>query len=429
MPVHINKLDLVNFRGFAGEHSVLFPEGNLAVLVGENGVGKTTVLEALAGLLSVIPFMLRGHSVGVPFRAEANVNVAAEVATHRLGLSMGDFQAAWWFTHTLGAPIAPFDPIDSPVVQAFANLGASLSDPASILPVVTFIHSGSTRTPMPHTEARTTGADHPRLAAYEGSFDPENLQFDALESWFESQENLENEQRLRKNNLGFRLPALRAVRGAVTRFLTELQARTLHNLQVVRTQVGGPLGTVKGRLAIQKGESTLFLDQLSDGERRLVLLVGDVARRLAIANPDRPEPLDGPGVVLVDEIDLHLHPRWQRRVIDALMKTFPGLQWIMTTHAPAVLSTVPNHSLVVLTETGVVAGERRVKDRDSNTILADLMGVPERPEGITERLGTLYAAIDQNPRKARKYLKDLEAELGADDPELVRARTILALTA
>jgi predicted ATP-binding protein involved in virulence len=77
---------------------------------------------------------------------------------------------------------------------------------------------------------------------------------------------------------------------------------------------------------------------LSDGEKCLLAMVGDLARRLAIANPDYPDALQGEAIVLIDEIELHLHPSWQRNIIPALKRTFPKCQFIITTHSPQVLS-------------------------------------------------------------------------------------------
>ena len=80
--------------------------------------------------------------------------------------------------------------------------------------------------------------------------------------------------------------------------------------------------------------------QLSDGEKCTLALFGDIARRLAIANPSLDDPLQGDGVVLIDELELHMHTSWQRKVISMLKKTFPNIQFIITTHSPQILGEV-----------------------------------------------------------------------------------------
>lgn len=115
-------------------------------------------------------------------------------------------------------------------------------------------------------------------------------------------------------------PHLEAVREALRQFLPEFD-----NLTVRRN----PL-----RMEVEKNGERLTVNQLSDGEKCLIALIGDLARRLAIANPVLRNPLDGEGVVLIDEIDLHLHPKWQRLVVPKLRTVFPNCQFVISTHSP-----------------------------------------------------------------------------------------------
>ena len=102
-------------------------------------------------------------------------------------------------------------------------------------------------------------------------------------------------------------------------------------------------------MQIIKSGVKLSAAQLSQGEKSLMALVGDLARRLTLLNPSRDNPLDGNGIVLIDEIDLHLHPSWQQTVIQKLTTTFANIQFILTTHSPQVLSTVRKTQIRQLT--------------------------------------------------------------------------------
>jgi len=82
------------------------------------------------------------------------------------------------------------------------------------------------------------------------------------------------------------------------------------------------------RLTVKKAGARISLQQLSDGERAFIALLGDLVRRLALANPELEDPLAGHGVVLIDELELHLHPRWQREVVEKLRNSFPNIQFI-----------------------------------------------------------------------------------------------------
>lgn len=139
------------------------------------------------------------------------------------------------------------------------------------------------------------------------------------------------------------------------------------------------------RMTINKNGSELIINQLSDGEKCLLAMVGDIARRLAIANPGLENPLAGEGVVMIDEIELHLHPDWQRKIIPSLTRTFPNLQFIVTTHSPQIISHVQPDSIYLLESTpeGIVAKRPESSfGRDINRILEDIMGVGARPPEI-----------------------------------------------
>lgn len=102
------------------------------------------------------------------------------------------------------------------------------------------------------------------------------------------------------------------------------------------------------RLTVRKGDSRLSINQLSDGERSFLAILGDMVRRLALANPDLDDPLRGHGVVLIDELELHLHPTWQRQIVGNLRRTFPNIQFIGTTHSPFVIQALRPGELINL---------------------------------------------------------------------------------
>ncbi|MCP4680217.1 MAG: AAA family ATPase [Deltaproteobacteria bacterium] len=182
------------------------------------------------------------------------------------------------------------------------------------------------------------------------------------------------------------------------------------------------------RMLVEKDGETFDIDQLSDGEKCLIAMIGDLARRLAIANPTLENPLEGEGVALIDEIDLHLHPTWQRMVAPRLMATFPKLQFIITTHSPQVLSHVEDKSVFLLRQTG--AGIDHVPLAEAygqsyERLLEDVFGVATRPDEIQEELDDLFDLIQRNSiQKAQEKLEELRRRIGTD-PELVRAGFLL----
>ena len=97
------------------------------------------------------------------------------------------------------------------------------------------------------------------------------------------------------------------------------------------------------------------------------------------------------GVILIDEIDLHLHPEWQHRIIAVLQKIFPNIQFIVTTHAPAVISSVGSDNIMILNNYKMIDASYEIYGNDVNSILKDVMGVPDR----TPEVAGLFSEFDK----------------------------------
>lgn len=178
----------------------------------------------------------------------------------------------------------------------------------------------------------------------------------------------------------------------------------LHGFSDLRIEEG-PL-----RMSVLKRDSRFSLSQLSDGERAFIAIIGDMVRRLSLANPELENPLHGYGIVLIDELELHLHPTWQREIVDSLRSTFPNIQFIATTHSPFVVQTLRD-------------GELRLLD---NRVLGDYAS-----KGLEEVAAKAF--VDEPnvvPRYAemlevaKEYFAKLEDVEGAEpaELELIKAR-------
>jgi predicted ATP-binding protein involved in virulence len=248
--------------------------------------------------------------------------------------------------------------------------------------------------------------------------------------WFERKENFEKERRISENP-NYRISSLEAVRKTFEKLLSNLTSIPFSDLRIVsnsrdrvfpfRRRIPNPT------LVISKDNQDFKLDQLSSGEKRLLMLATDLARRLAIANPGLGENAwQGEGIVLIDEIDLHLHPQWQRRVLPALTKTFPNCQFIVTTHSPQVLSEVPRESVFILEDGKLLEYSPHTRGRDSNSILYEIFNVKERPEWSQQEIDHCLDLIDNEKwDEAREALKELSNRLGENDTAVVQAQSIL----
>ena len=172
------------------------------------------------------------------------------------------------------------------------------------------------------------------------------------------------------------------------------------------------------------------LNQLSDGYKGTISLVADIAYRMATLNPqlgmDILEKSDG--VVLIDEVDLHLHPAWQQKVLGNLTEIFPKVQFIVSTHAPSVINSVKKENIRMLSDGKVIETDNQVYGKDINSVLREIMQVDERPENFIMLFDEFYKKLNESKyREKKKILDKLEQLRGNHDPEIARCRVKLKL--
>lgn len=258
------------------------------------------------------------------------------------------------------------------------------------------------------------------FSAYDESL-TSGANFRTFFEWFREREDLENENRRYIDEIdkpeGFQFPdpQLEAVRNALGQFLPEFA-----NLTVRRN----PL-----RMEVEKNDQRLTVDQLSDGEKCLMAMVGDLTRRMAIANPLRSNPLEGDGIILIDEVDLHLHPIWQRMVVPKLAEVFPNCQFLISTHSPHIVTHVQPENLFLLSMTTGELEVFRPSDSYGKTVervLEDFMGLKTtRPNAVKDALQKIYELIDSGDlERAKNSIGKLEEQIG-EDPELVKASVLI----
>jgi predicted ATP-binding protein involved in virulence len=246
-----------------------------------------------------------------------------------------------------------------------------------------------------------------QVAAYDGAFQTQR-NFRTFFEWFRERQEVETDRRLEESR--FRDPQLQAVRSSIESFMpgySDLRVKF------------NPL-----RMTLRKEREELRVDQLSDGEKILLSLIGDLARRMAIANPDSKSPLSGEGIVMIDEIDLHLHPTWQRGVVQRLPEVFPNVQFFLTSHSPVIASAVRPENLWVLRDGQIRHAE--AFGQEVGLVLSEVFDTPPRLESIQRELDDLFASIRKRDLEAAQtQLQSLEGTIAPSDPELVRARTLL----
>jgi len=246
--------------------------------------------------------------------------------------------------------------------------------------------------------------DTSALDAYDGALDTGERNFRTFFEWFRDEEDLWNQQVVENGRAPDTSP-LPAVRRAILKLLPGAS-----HIRVERRPQ---------RMTVDIRGRQLNVAQLSDGEKCVLALVGDLARRMVLANPGSVEPLQEQAVVLIDEVELHLHPGLQRIVLHELGSIFPNVQFIVTTHSPQVLSAVRAEQVKLLKDFRLEVLDRETWQRDTNRILEAVFNDTGRPPEVSEMLNRLRTAVDEDRvHEARQLIKELRGMLEGDDPDV-----------
>jgi len=410
--MRIKRIELENFRGFK-KAAVDFPEGDVAVFFGWNGAGKTAMLDAIAIILSGVidKKIVYGLSLGYDdVRAEEKkVTVCGNY------MLFGKDEKH----------IAQFNLEDLPIRSSGSPEDLYNSNQKD-LPVIAYY---KTNRELSFTELESDSQLrnlNGRKFAYHSAISAGINDFHDFVAWFRYDEDKENEDKIEKQDLKYESPRLKSIRRGVSDFLSRLNT-DFAELKVRRqsnNEIDFSKPSQKFSLVIHKTGQELKLNQLSSGERSLILLVADIARRAAILNPHLDDPLQSEGVVLIDEIELHLHPKWQRAVIPALTETFPKIQFIIATHSPQVLSQVENGAVFEIENFEIRS--RDTYGRDNNWLLHVIMEDDERPEKVQSKLEEYFSLIRRGELEdAAKIRLQIEQQIGTDEPEFAKADVLL----
>jgi len=342
--MELKRLVLEGYKGFKNRQEIVFPEDRKPlVFVGMNGAGKTALLEAIRlgcnmfAIALCYEVSLDGSEVSLEDIFNF-VNVDKEKASIKLSWSypiedsstlfyaQTDFKKESSFAGG-GELFVNFD-------ELLERIRTNLKEYRNQYSLSLAVYYPSER--LIRKEDNNNDPEHSsenQLRAFKGALE-RSINFQQFLDWFKEREDVENELRLTSDHT-FTDPALEAVRRAIASVLDDFSSVRMQRQPYVD-------------MVVKKGEQKLSLKQLSSGEKALLTLAGDLAMRLSLANPGLKQPLEGRGVVMIDEIDLHLHPRWQVDVIERLRKTFPNIQFIFTTHSPLIINRLPPESLYYL---------------------------------------------------------------------------------
>lgn len=428
--MYLQNLTLKNFRCF---ESIDIPfHQNLSVIVGTNGSGKTTILEGAAIALGTLFVALDGpKGLGIE-KEQAHLKAYSVGSTNDVQPQfpveisakafIDDVNISW--ARKLNTSKGQTTIKDaSALIEIAKSYQTRLrqGDTTLILPILAYYGTG--RLWDYHREKQTDiFGTNTRTNGYIDSLDgAANIKL--MLSWFAKMtvQKYQNQE----SGLGA-VPELEAVYSAMEKCYNLITGSNDSKIQYnISTNELDVAYTDKANQRMR-----ISINQLSDGYKSTISLVADIAYRMAVLNPqllgDVINQTDG--IVLIDEVDLHLHPAWQQQILSDLTTIFPKVQFIVTTHAPAVVNTVSKENLLILEDLEIEDPTGEVYGKDANSILEGVMKAPERPKAVKTLFKTFYDSLaGNNIETASTALKQLESLIGNDDSELAACRVKLKL--
>lgn len=398
----------------------------VTIFIGNNGSGKTNILKSLITLLSWLPARIeteRGRGLDIPELVIHNEEISGSLSITVLN---NQEEYIWTLNKSHKGRKSEFH-TDLKSVSALADVYRTdlTENQTANLPLIIFYPVERSILDIP-LKIRTKH-QFEQLEAYDNSLDM-GVDFRRFFEWFREEEDLENEiksialenfinngnkpnNEIHNTMLNYQNPALFDVRESIKKFTG------FEKIWIQRKP--------KIRMMVSKNGKELNVLQLSQGEKSLMALVGDIARRLVMLNPNLDNPLEGEGVIIIDEADLHLHPQWQRQLVERLTNTFPNCQFILSTHSPLVISDSKD-ILVYSLENGEINQLESQYGQDANTVLLNAMDTMFRNENIKKQLDELLDLIQDNElEKAKIKLVELKKELPDNHLEVIKAQLLL----
>lgn len=403
-----------NYRCF--RHFDIDFDPRLTVIVGTNGAGKTTLLEAVALLLQRI------------------IHDVAMSPTHKIPLQ--DIMVGEDETSVAGSFSVPNSDAPLRMLLRYRNQGkdatAKLEERKGENPLQDFykkVFEGRATIPVLayyHAErslntgnTQVSGEKKTAFANALGS----SIDYAASCAWFMAKSSEEAIKARNTRDINYTIPELDAVRDAIAQALGEYNPPYVDNTpaEVLITSRKNP-------------EQVLRLNQLSAGYHTMLALVMDLARRMAVANEGRqlegPSVLHSPGIVLIDEVEVHLHPKWQQDVLPRLLQIFPNVQFIVTTHSAPVVTSIKAGQLRILDNGSAIPATGPTYGAEAGAVLQDIFGTSPRPDNeITQKLRSYLELVSAGKGQTDEgeSLKSQLLQEMPHDPDLVRANRLQVL--
>lgn len=386
--MRIKFLEVMNFRNMKSNR-IEFSNKQFTVLIGDNGTGKTSIIEGITK--GFVPVIRAINSEAVKQCDINNKDITFGTASTAVTLKIElDDKEYTWTNRRRKSSLVQFD-------QTVENKDKSQHDLKQLkakymkcvedkrLPLVLYYGTDRIIRDVP---VRGHIKNFEVTDSLRNCFDNINY-FRDFYDWFKTEEDVE--LRELRNNKSYHNPRLDCVRNALEKMI-----KGYKNLRIELNP---------SRMLMTNSEGMdLQIEQLSGGYKAVLSVVADIAKRLSIANPEVKNPLEEQAVILIDELDLHLHPKWQKTIVDDLKRTFPNCQFIISTHSPFIIQSIGADELFDIESMSYAGEEGTYNGWSIESIQEKKMGVKLKTEKYNNLITTFSKAIDNEDYKIAKRM-------------------------
>lgn len=400
--MRVDFIELINFRNIQ-KQKITFENKNFVALIGDNGSGKTTILEGITK--GFVPVLRTINAEAMKECDLANKDIRS--GTNSVGVTLGitlDDEKYIWTNRRRFSSQQPFENIGNKKeenVKELKDLKTKYLQCVEERKLPLVLYYGTDRI-IREVPQRGHIKEFKVTDAVRNCFDNVNY-FRDFYDWFKTEEDIEL-RGLRKNP-NYKNPKLNCVRTALDRMI-----KGYYNLRIE---------LAPSRMVMTNLEGVdLQIDQLSGGYKAVLSVIADIAKRLSMANPDSLNPLEEEAIILIDELDLHLHPKWQKEIVDDLKRTFPNCQFIVSTHSPFIIQSLDAEELFDIKTMQYAKEEGNYKGWSIEAIQEYKMGVEPKTSIFNQYLEEFSLAMDdENYDKAKSLYEKLKKMVNPDSHE------------
>lgn len=416
--MQLQSIMIKNFKGIK-DIAVTF-KASFNILIGVNGVGKTSILEAisvgLGGFLAGVNEINTKHINQDEVRLESkltgdgSINIKQEYPVKVECAAILDNQEFTWVRQKKNfkgrTTVEPRE-----ICKVTKEM---MDDTEKILPLLNY---QSAARMWAQKREKATNVFRENFTRSVGYIDclAEESNAKMLLNWCKRMEEISWQE-------DKKISEYEAVKDAIVAFMSIMSERRVQGVRFHKRT---------GQLVYSLNENeNIPIHLLSSGYQSIIWMVMDIAYRMAVLNPNlrREVTKRTPGIVLIDELDLHLHPKWQWKIVEALKTTFPCVQFITTTHSPLIIASCKDEQLISIGNDMEVEYSSSAYGQQVGHVLSYLQDSYDRAKSVKDKFDSFYAAIDgERFTEAQSILNELVAELDATNPDIVKAKTTLDL--